>query len=178
MLVMVGASASGKTEIAKILIAHYNFKKMITYTTRDLRDKEVNGVDYHFISLDDFLDKQANHYFLETSLYNGKYYGTAFKDAEIDKVLIVDPNGANSIHQKQMEQIVIFYLKTKKPVREDRMILRGDGLEDIRKRLNMDDKLFQTENLIHVDFEIDTSTLSQSELAGLINNMYKIRLGL
>jgi len=178
MLVMVGASASGKTEIAKILIEHYNFHKMITYTTRTMRDGEVNGVDYHFITFKDFKKKLSQNYFLETSQYNENHYGTAFKDAEIDKVLIVDPSGANNIHKKLMDKIVIFYLKTKKTVREERMIQRGDSLIDIEKRLIMDDELFKAENIDHIDFDIDTSTLTQLELAGLINNMYKIKLGI
>ena len=54
MLVLIGASASGKTEIAKILIKDYNFKKMVTTTTRRKRKGEINKVDYNFITLNKF----------------------------------------------------------------------------------------------------------------------------
>ena len=57
MLVLVGPSASGKTEATKLLIEKYNLKKLVTYTTRKIRVNEVNGKDYHFISVDEFKQK-------------------------------------------------------------------------------------------------------------------------
>ena len=47
MLVFIGASASGKTEIVKILIRDYGFNKIITHTTRKKRKNEIDGIDYH-----------------------------------------------------------------------------------------------------------------------------------
>ena len=53
MIILVGASASGKTEIAKILYKK-GYKKCVTTTTRQIRPSEVNGIDYHFITKEDF----------------------------------------------------------------------------------------------------------------------------
>ena len=55
MLILVGHSASGKTEIANQLKRDYNMKKIITYTTRPKRINEVDGVDYHFVDEIKFL---------------------------------------------------------------------------------------------------------------------------
>ena len=128
MLVLIGASASGKTEIAKILIKNYNFKKMVTYTTREIRDGEVNGVDYHFVSLQEFLKKKEKKEFLETAIYNDTYYGSPIKGAGINKVIIVDPKGANSIYKKNIPDTVLIYLETDKLIRRVRMLNRGDRL--------------------------------------------------
>ena len=54
MLLLIGASASGKTETAKYLMEHFNIKKIITCTTRAPRANEVNDVDYHFLSVEEF----------------------------------------------------------------------------------------------------------------------------
>ena len=54
MIVLIGASASGKTEISKTLCANFTYQKCITTTTRNIRPNEQPGVDYHFLSKEDF----------------------------------------------------------------------------------------------------------------------------
>ena len=54
MLVIVGPSASGKTQMVQELIKKYKMEKLVTYTTRAMRVGEVNGKDYHFISVEEF----------------------------------------------------------------------------------------------------------------------------
>lgn len=172
MLVMTGASASGKTEIAKIIIHKYGFKKMVTYTTRPKREGEENGIDYHFISLSEFEAKARQGEFLETTLYNHNYYGTAFKDASYDKVLIVDTKGANILHEQLKNRILIFFLETPKTLRMERMKERGDAIEDIFKRLACDDRDFARDNMHHIDFIIENSHAGLEELADEIYRLY------
>ena len=76
MIVLIGASASGKTEVAKTLIAKKGFSKIVTYTTREIRPSEVNGVDYHFVTKEKFLELKNDNFFLETTTYNNNFYGT------------------------------------------------------------------------------------------------------
>ncbi|MDD4005965.1 MAG: guanylate kinase, partial [Bacilli bacterium] len=71
MIILVGASASGKTEIAKILTRKYGIVKAITHTTRDMREGEKNGVDYFFVSKDEFAALAKQNAFVETTFYNG-----------------------------------------------------------------------------------------------------------
>ena len=54
MIVLSGASASGKTEAAKMLMVKYGIQKAITTTTRSMRVHEVNGKDYFFVSVEKF----------------------------------------------------------------------------------------------------------------------------
>lgn len=172
MIIMVGASASGKTEIAKLLISNYHFTKMITYTTREKRTNEINHVDYHFISLTEFESKKEKGEFLETSSYNNNLYGTAFKDAEDDRVLIVEPEGANHIFDRNLSSTAFFYLEASDEIRRNRMLQRGDDIIDIENRISMDKERFKRSNLRHIDYIIDTSILSLDELANQIFNLY------
>ena len=59
MILLIGPSASGKTEISKLLGLRYGISKAITHTTRAPRNGEVYGVDYYFVQEE---DKKANHY--------------------------------------------------------------------------------------------------------------------
>lgn len=172
MLVLIGASASGKTEIAKLLIKNYDFKKMVTTTTRKKRKGEINKVDYNFITENKFLKMKDQHKFLETTVYNNTYYGTPIEGATINKVLIVDPNGANSIFEKKIPDTLFFLLETDEETRKDRMLQRGDNLIQVLDRLNKDDDIFDQKNIKHIDYKMNTSTLTQDDLAEVINDLY------
>ena len=65
MILLVGASASGKTEIAKYLRTRYGMVKAITHTTRAMRVGERQDVDYHFVSKDEFLRLKGEAAFVE-----------------------------------------------------------------------------------------------------------------
>ena len=65
MLIVVGPSAAGKTEVVKKLMEISKLEKLVTYTTRTIRWLEVPGKDYHFLSVDEFKEKLANNFFFE-----------------------------------------------------------------------------------------------------------------
>lgn len=172
MLILVGASASGKTDIAKILIQEYGFEKMVTTTSRRPRKGEVNHVDYHFIGKKAFETRIRKEKFLEHVTYNNHYYGTPKKGADKNKVLIVDPVGANSIYDKEIPDTVIILLETSEDIRKERMLERGDTLIQVIDRLEKDDQHFAKENLTHIDFIVNTTEGTQDELAEKINDLY------
>lgn len=176
MLILTGASACGKTEIAKLMISKFGLKKLVTYTTRTMRAGEVNDVDYHFVSKSEFLNKKENNEFLETTFYNDNYYGTAFKDASNDKVVILDPMGANNFYKKLGKNIVQFVLVSSKEIRAKRMRYRGDKEKDIRRRLVNDEKWFTKDAIMHVDYIIDTELKTLNELSDEIYSLYESHL--
>jgi len=178
MLVLIGASASGKTEIAKILIDKYKFTKMVTYTTREIRDGEVDGVDYHFVSLEEFETKKKNNEFLETAIYHKTCYGSPRKGADFYKVIIVEPKGANSIYEKNIPNTVFIYLETDELIRRVRMLNRGDSLQDVETRFKEDRKHFKKSKFRHLDYTVNTSKNTLEELAELINDKYLSHLSI
>jgi len=172
MLVMIGASASGKTEIAKILIIKYGFSKLVTYTTREMREGEVNGIDYHFISIKEFERKKSKKEFLETAKYHNTFYGSPRKGANEKKVIIVDPKGANSIFIKNIPKTIFIYLETDQLIRRVRMLNRGDKLEDVETRFKEDKVHFRKSRFKHLDHIVNTSSHSLEDLAETIYNLY------
>lgn len=176
MLILIGASASGKTEIAKILIKDFSFQKMVTTTTRKRRKNEINHIDYHFVTRNKFIKMKEQNKFLETVQYNDNYYGTPKEGATIDKVLIVEPEGANEIYKQGIENTIFILLETDEETRKNRMLSRGDNLIQVLDRLHRDDEYFDEKNLIHIDYKMNTSTLNQYDLASVINDLYRKHL--
>ena len=158
MIILIGPSASGKTSIAKELIKNYNFKKFVTKTTRAPREGELDGEDYHFISVEKFLEKQKKNELIEYVNYNNNYYGTSIEEVSDDKVLIVDIKGANKFYERLKSDVVIFYVSCSKKVVEDRMRGRGDSENTIKSRLELDDKYFDIKLLSHYDYIIDNDS--------------------
>lgn len=166
---MAGASASGKTEVSKLLRKEYGIVKAVTHTTRSPRPGEKNGVDYFFVTVENFLELKAKGYFVETTFYNGHYYGCSKAQISDDKCVVVDPNGLRSFLALNDRSVVSFLLLATEATRRERMLLRGDKPEDIEKRLAFDRVDFDPSNLAPVDFRIMTDDRSIEEVA---NDVY------
>ena len=173
MIILVGASASGKSVVVKKMNELYGIEKVVTYTTRPMRAGEINDVDYHFIDKDDFVSKKENNFFLETAFYNNNYYGTAFEDITANKALIVEPNGANVYYEKLKDKVFIVYLNASAGVRKNRMIERGDSLETIEKRMQGDIDYFDMSKFKKIKLVVDTENITIDQVADIIYNNYK-----
>lgn len=174
MIILVGASASGKTEVCKALCYKYGFKKFITTTTREKRSNEIDGVDYFFISKEEFDKRIKEDKFIEYVNYNGNFYGTEKNQIDDKCVLIVEPAGLKAFKNLNNSHIISFLLVARESIRKDRMIFRGDDISQIEARLKLDETSFNKKAVGHVDFTIPSDATGIIELAELI---YKLYLG-
>ncbi len=172
MILLIGPSAVGKTEIAKELKNLYNIQKVITHTTRKKRQNEINDVDYHFVTVEEFIKLKNQNYFVETTIYNGNYYGTSKEEIKNDKVLIVDTNGKNNFLNLHDKDIVIFYIMADENKRIERMKSRGDSEETIKNRILFDRINFNNESKNGVDFFINNENKSLKEVTEEIYQKY------
>ena len=172
MLVLVGPSASGKSAIVKFLMKNYGLEKFITCTTRPMRVGEVNGVDYYFLTNEEFSTLYEENEFIETVYYNGNYYGTLKKEASENKVVILEPQGLNNF-VSALNSVYAVFLQTDEAILRDRMIGRGDSLLEVSKRLENDRILFSEEQLSKIDFKINTTSLSIEEISSKIFEKYQ-----
>jgi guanylate kinase len=173
MILLVGPSASGKTEIAKKLCFSFGYRKFVTTTTRHPRAKEKDGIDYYFVSKEKFLKRLGEGKFIETTSYDENLYGSEKGNIALDKVLIVDPNGLKSFIALKDPSIVTFFLKCDEKIREKRMILRGDEASEIKKRLILDNNKFDKKVENSCLFVLNTSFLDVETLAQKVDKMYK-----
>lgn len=172
MIVLAGASASGKTEVAKILAKDYGITKVITTTTRPIRVNEVDKRDYFFVTAEKFDEMLQNDLFVEYTVYNGNLYGSTKDQIQDDKCIIVDPLGLKAYIGLENKNIVSFFLDSKEKTRYQRMISRGDKVEDAKKRVINDRLAFKKSYLAKVDHIIDSENATLDELAKEIYDKY------
>lgn len=171
MLVLVGPSASGKSAIVKCLMKKYGLEKFITCTTRPMRVGEINGVDYYFLTNEEFSRLYNENEFIETVYYNGNYYGTLKKEANDNKVVILEPQGLNNF-VSVLDSVYAVFLQTDEAILKERMISRGDSLLEVAKRLENDQILFSEDQLSKIDYKINTTSLSVEEISNKIYEKY------
>lgn len=176
MLILVGPSASGKTQIVQKLISEYQMKKLVTYTSRPLRCGEVDGKDYHFISKNEFIEKIENDFFIEYVIYNNNYYGTSRSDLALNKVVILEPTGLKHYIKEKNKDFVVIFLETSLDILKKRMVNRGDSLEDINHRLTNDTTLFNRLIKNMADLVVDTTNSTVDEDARIIYDFYQSRV--
>ncbi len=141
-VVVSGASGSGKTTLCRLIAADENWYYSISHTTRTRRDKEKNGVDYFFVSKDEFMDMVKRDEFLEWAQVYDNYYGTSKKIIEeklssgTGVVTDVDTQGAANI-KKLFPDAVLIFIKTGDTEKlRERLLSRGrDSKDEIDKRM-------------------------------------------
>lgn len=134
MIVLVGESASGKSSIEKYLVDNYGYNKVISYTTRSPRPNEVDGVDYHFVSVEKFESLKEQGFFAETAIYNNWHYGTAKEDCTDDKIAVLTPHGLRQISKVDGITTVSFYINVPRRDRLIKILQRGDDIEEAYRR--------------------------------------------
>lgn len=150
LLVICGKMCSGKDTIVKRLI-NKGYKKVVTYTTRPKRRGETDGVDYHYISKEDFEGKIKDGFFLEYRMYKVAsgdtwYYGSAKQDVlkvkdNQKKVIILSPSGVDKMYELKHDGSVNFrivYLKCNDNTIRIRAKRRGDKKQEIARRIESD----------------------------------------
>lgn len=119
LIIVTAPSGAGKTTIVKHLLATIpSLAFSVSATTRPMRNSEVDGRDYYFISVDTFKQKIAAHEFVEwEEVYPGKMYGTLI--AELERIwdsgrhiiFDVDVKGAMSLKSKYPERTLSIFIK-------------------------------------------------------------------
>ena len=172
MIVLAGASASGKTEVAKELAKKYGITKVITTTTRSMRVNEVDGRDYFFVSKEQFESMIRGDRFVEYTFYNGNLYGSTKDQIAPNKCVVIDPAGLRAYICLNDPGIVTFFLDSEEETRFKRMLQRGDKEEDAKRRIEHDRLAFKPENIADVDFHIDSENFNVEEVTDKVYQKY------
>lgn len=133
LIVVSGPSGCGKSTLNQLLLQKRdNIVMSISDTTRALRGKEINGVDYNFISKEEFEENIKNNKYLEyAKVHSDKYYGTPVDwvekmlDEGNDVILEIDIEGARQINEKRSDAIFIFIMPPSMSILKQRLVSRN-----------------------------------------------------
>lgn len=142
MLVICGKAASGKDTIVHQLNL-LGMGLIVPYTTRPMRPGEVDGVNYHFITEQEFLQRENDGFFATTSHFkvaNGDtwYYGRALEDLGYNKVMTADPTTVEQLQRIESLRTLTVYINADEKVIEKRLHHRGDDLAELKRRMLSD----------------------------------------
>lgn len=143
VLVISGPAGAGKGTLAGMLLKRDGqFQFSVSATTRARREMEVPGVDYYFLSEEEFAQWDRDGEFLETAVVHGHHYGTPYKpiiqakDEGKDLLLDIDSQGAMSVIDKVANCVTVFILPPSFTILEERLRKRNTECEaDLQRRL-------------------------------------------
>jgi len=145
LFIVAAPSGCGKTSLVESLINNTkNLCVSISHTTRNPRVDEVNGTNYHFVSVSEFQTMVSEDAFIEHAEVFENFYGTSKKlindnlDNNIDVILEIDWQGARQVKQNLPNAISIFILPPSKEALELRLRNRAQDNELVIKNRMLD----------------------------------------
>jgi len=191
LLVVSGPAGSGKTTVCERMLEEFaSLSRVITSTSREPREGEVDGVDYYFFSPDQFERMIANGEFYEHAQVHGRHYGSLKREIDeklargTDLLLNVDVQGAAAYRQAARESpelrgrvVTVFIQITPEQIR-DRLEFRGsDDEAEIERRVRTAQRELQ--EAPHYDHVIISGTREDDfqRLAGLYQAERQARAG-
>ena len=138
LFIVSAPSGAGKTSLVKALLEeHASLRVATSYTTRECRPGEVDGVNYHFVTQSRFHQMIADGEFVEHAEVFGNFYGTSQKQilellsAGSDVILEIDWQGAKQIRNMMPEATSIFILPPSRQALQQRLEKRGQDADSV-----------------------------------------------
>ena len=176
LFIVSGPSGSGKTTLSKKVIQEIrDISFVVSYTTREPRLGERDGIDYKFISDKEFDDLIARRRLSEWAVVHGQRYGTPVEPIDeaassgIDLLLDIDVQGARNIRARYSSGVYIFVLPSSLDILKQRLMERkSEGVIEIDIRL--EDAKKEIQEIDNYDYIIINDFLGEASenLAAII----------
>lgn len=179
LVVLAGPAGVGKGSIVReILKSQSDFVHSVSATTRAPRPGEVDGVDYHFVTRDEFEDMIANSQLIEYAVVHGSnFYGTPLREvtnAQANRkhlIMEIDLQGSRQLRERVSDLLTIFVQPPSWEELERRLRGRGTETEDqVQRRLaTAREELAAAGEFDHVVINLDLAETAQ-EVVNLVRN--------
>lgn len=138
LIIVSAPSGAGKTTLSRMAVDRIeNLKFSISYTTRDPREGEQDGVDYRFIKKAEFQAMVKDDKFIEHAKVHDNYYGTSRQDLQdlqsngVNVILDIDVQGAKQVKGKVQDGKFVFIVPPSIEACRDRLLGRGLDSEEV-----------------------------------------------
>ena len=156
---IIGKSGSGKTSVCNKIADTIGTKKVVTDTTRPIREGEIDGVDYNFVNMSTFIDKLSSSQYIAHRTFNEWRYATDSKQIDLsssDYIIVIDPKGYYDFIQafgKENVKGILLTVDEKDLLR--RVITRDNDMKEVARRFLADsedfEEVFNDKNIYKVE---------------------------
>lgn len=177
LVVISGPSGAGKTSVCRQLKKDPRVEFSVSATTRKRRANEQDGVDYHFLSDEEFQKRVAAGAFLESARYNDHQYGTLREPMERALeagrifVLEIEVQGTEKLRQDDVQGVYVFVVPPSEEELRRRLVDRGTNTaEEIEQRLRIAAQELKAKHLydhVVVNQDLDRTIAEVKEIIGL-----------
>lgn len=161
IIALIGEAGSGKdTILHSILKKGFNCHEIISCTTRSPREGEKEGVNYYYLTIEEFENKLLNDQMLEATVFNGWCYGTSYDSLDENKVNIgvFNPAGIETLAEREDIDLRVFYIKVSNKERLLRQLNRekNPNTSEIIRRYLADKEDFSNLSFPHMILKNET----------------------
>ena len=164
MIAICGKAGAGKDTVMKRVVeALPQLHEIVSCTTRPMREGEVDGVNYHYLTGEQFAEKVMAGEMLEATCFNDWFYGTSYDSLRSDcvNIAVFNPEGIDSVmaHKNNIE-LVVFYIEADYKIRLLRQLNREEhpDVHEIIRRFGADETDFAD-----LDFHYNALTNNSEE---------------
>lgn len=187
LVILSGVSGAGKDTIKKELIKRMDdVISLPSYTSRKPRVGEEEGVQYHFVTKEEFEEKIKNNEFYEYDLHHDNYYGTSRKlmneKIASGKIIVkdIEVNGTENLVKilKGETNLVTIFLKVEREELRRRLIERGDNLSEEELELRLSRLDYEESKIKLYDYVIKNDNLEKTVqiIQTIIENERKLEM--
>lgn len=159
IIALIGEAGAGKDTLMQYILKKYPqyFSEIISNTTRPMREGEVEGVNYYYLTPSEFRSKILNNEMLEATSFNDWFYGTSYDSLHEDRLNIgvFNPDGVRALVHNPNVEVSVFKVSCLAKTRLLRQLTRekNPNVDEIIRRYTTDKKDFKNLDFYYVEVE-------------------------
>lgn len=161
IIALIGEAGSGKDSVMREVIKRNSgLHEIISCTTRPPREGEINGINYFFLTNEEFAAKVINMEMFEATSFRGWFYGTSIDslDKSVINIGVFNPDGIYALLESSNVELTVYYLKASPKERLIRQLTRerDPDIEEILRRYRTDNEDFYNLDFNYIELENNT----------------------
>ena len=180
IIAIMGSAGSGKDSFLNAIFKNKlipNAKPIISCTTRPIREHEQDGVNYHYLTNEEFAEQVVNGDMLEATIFNNWCYGTSLKNLDINSLNIgvFNPEGVEILQNNEKVNLQIIYIIADDKVRLLRQLNREEhpDCDEIIRRYGTDKKDFNDIRIKNISPDFIVENNGEKDIDTIVKSFFE-----